>query len=211
MKKYIVILTYAFCLFLSFSQISFAATLFSGLTYNLGTEGTADRQIYNPATSTFGNSFGSKYKLSGGFGYLVGLTGENLAVEYRITNEEITRGKAKSPFRHHNVLLTVKGNSGKRRPKLGIGYGKATSPSKGNAIIATDTNFDTTTYLLGLDFITDYRITNEDRHFSLEYLTTIAHSRTFRINTSTTDLGAREQIKYSQFVIRYIIKFGNID
>ena len=212
MKKYLIILTYAFFLCLSFSQISFAATIFAGFTYNFGTLATVDRQIYNPATDVFDNSFGRKYELSGGLGYLVGLTGKNLAVEYRITNENIKRGRVESPFRHSNIILTVRGDTGPRRPKLGIGYGTATSPSKGNAIISTDTNYDTTSYLLGLDFITNYRISNENRYFSLEYLTTIAHSRTFRINdTGTSDLGAREQLKYSQFVMRYIIKFGDIN
>ena len=215
MKKYFIILIYSFCLFFSFSQISFAATILAGFTYNLGTNVTADQQVYDPTTDSFGNTFGRKYELSGGLGYLIGITGENLAVEYRITGENIIRGKVERPFHHHNVLLTVRGNTGPRRPKLGIGYGRATSPSKGNAIISTDRNYDTTSYLLGLDFISKYRISNEKRYFSLEYLTTIAHSRTFRTLTTTevatVDLGAREQIKYSQFVIRYVMKFGKIE
>ncbi len=189
----------------------FATNIYAAMTYALPTKGRADRQQYDPASMTFGNSFGSTYSYSGGLGYLVGINAGTASLEYRTNNESLKRNNQEANLRHNNLLLIGKANAGNKRLKLGVGIGNATIPSVGNAIIATDTNYNTTSYLFGMDFVTGNEVNNEKRHFFVDYITIIAHSRTFRIQQGNLDIGAREQVRYSQINFGYMYHFGDIE
>ncbi|MCH9852939.1 MAG: hypothetical protein K0U45_05480 [Alphaproteobacteria bacterium] len=210
MKKYLPYHIIFVLLLLPSHQAMAQSTVYIGLTYSLGAEARADRQVYDVSTSTFDNQFSVKYPFNGNLGYLAGIGNNSFSIEYRVTESDITSPAGTASFHHNNVILTGRASAGKRRPKVGIGSGNARSGAKGDKVLSTDKNYRTTTYLIGYDFLIGADNFSETRHsFAAEYQSVIARSGTFREVDASTDISVRETIRYTQFVLAYIFRFGS--
>ncbi len=214
MRKYLRYSFLGLLLALMASGQVFAQTaIYLGGTYEGGADARADRQIYNTSSSEFDNEFSVSYDVVAVPGYLFGIGGNNFAIEYRVTESQITPGPGADAvrFAHNNIMLIGRSSTGVRRAKVGIGTGNALSPAQGNIILSTDKNYKTNTYLLGYDFVPGGGDLTETKHgFFIEYQNVVARSGSFREVDAgaTTDLSVRETIRYTQFVLGYVYRFG---
>ena len=186
-----------------------SSTVYIGLTYEIGADARADRQVYDVKTETFDNQFSVKYPFGSKPGYLAGIGNNSFSIEYRVSESEITPASGKTSFFHNNVVLAGRSPTGVRRPKVGIGIGNARSAARGDKILSTEKNYRTTTYLIGYDFIPGGGNFSETRHgFTVEYQSVIARSGTFREVYDNEDISVRETIRYTQFAFAYVFRFG---
>ena len=209
MKKYLPYHIIFALLLLPNYQAMAQSAVYIGLTYEIGTNAKADRQVYDVNTNTFDNQFSVTYPFSSKPGYLAGIGNDSFSIEYRISENEISPASGTTSFFHNNVVLTGRAPTGSRRPKVGIGIGNARSAARGDKILSTEKNYRTSTYLIGYDFVPGGGNFSETRHgFMVEYQSVIARSGTFREVDTGTDISVRETIRYTQFAFAYVFRFG---
>ncbi len=211
MKKYLPYHIIFVLLLLSNYQAMAQSTVYIGLTYEIGLDSRADRQVYDVNASTFDNQFSVSYPFSSKPGYLAGIGNDSFSIEYRVTESAITpgTGAAETSFFHNNIVLAGRAPIGSRRPKVGIGIGTARSASVGDKVLSTDKSYRTTTYLIGYDFVPGGGNLTETRHgFTIEYQSVIARSGTFREVEGTKDISVRETIRYTQLAFAYVFRFN---
>ena len=106
MKKYLPYHIIFVLLWLPNYQAMAQSTVYVGLTYEIGADARADRQVYDVKTETFDNQFSVKYPFGSKPGYLAGIGNNSFSIEYRVSESEVKPASGVTSFFHNNVVLT---------------------------------------------------------------------------------------------------------